>query len=319
MKESKKRKRRRRERSCSRSRSKKHHARAKTRSRTRSPTPAGKQPSPQIDETPKGSKYNTPHKLIKSPSAITMYSPAVNKKQSPHPEKVDTDKLIIDFLKHIRLGSTRSSSDGSTSTAENERRSAERQRVATQQARADAEARVLESEKYKAGLENKGKNIPDTEPEIVQVQYVDPDDKFLAIDCHVDSALREKIAAGKYVELEKLLKRDKRFLPSKQDGTVELVRRDGSTYLVPSDFKDTQIGNVRRWEQAFKVYATIYTREHPTRVAEVWQYIESIHRAARSAPWENVANYDFTFRHLMEQNPTRSWAKNLHPNVDRNA
>ena len=32
--------------------------------------------------------------------------------------------------------------------------------------------------------------------------------------------------------------------------------------------------------------------------------------AAASYQWDNVANYDFTFRQLMEKFPQRSWAKN---------
>ena len=34
-----------------------------------------------------------------------------------------------------------------------------------------------------------------------------------------------------------------------------------------------------------------------------------INTATSTFVWENVANYDFTFRHLIAFNPTRSWAK----------
>ena len=46
----------------------------------------------------------------------------------------------------------------------------------------------------------------------------------------------------------------------------------------------------------------------PQRSREIWQYVSVINTAAASYSWENVANYDYTFRHLMEFNPSRSWA-----------
>ena len=41
---------------------------------------------------------------------------------------------------------------------------------------------------------------------------------------------------------------------------------------------------------------------------KIWQYITVINTAASSYLWENVYNYDITFRHLMAFNPQRSWA-----------
>ena len=65
--------------------------------------------------------------------------------------------------------------------------------------------------------------------------------------------------------------------------------------------------NFRKWEQAFWVYATIYCGANPSRAKEIWQYITVINTAASSFIWENVYNYDVTFRQLMQFNPTRSW------------
>ena len=86
-----------------------------------------------------------------------------------------------------------------------------------------------------------------------------------------------------------------------------MVNRDRQMYFVPAE-KD-KINNVRRWEQAFRVYATIYSQCNPQRSPEIWQYIHIINTAASSFAWENVANYDFTFRNLMAAYPQRSWAK----------
>ena len=73
--------------------------------------------------------------------------------------------------------------------------------------------------------------------------------------------------------------------------------------------KDNQITSLKRWEQAFRVYAAIYTESNPERSGEIWQYTHAINVAASSFRWDNVANYDLTFRQLMAFKPHRSWAK----------
>ena len=79
--------------------------------------------------------------------------------------------------------------------------------------------------------------------------------------------------------------------------------------MVPSTDKESKITNIRRWEQAFRIYAAIYSQENPDRAAEIWQYVHVVNTAAASYVWDNVACYDMTFRHLMSANPSRSWAR----------
>ena len=79
-------------------------------------------------------------------------------------------------------------------------------------------------------------------------------------------------------------------------------------FLVTVSSKDSRITGVHKWEQAFRVYATIYCGANPHRSKEIWQYISVINSAASAYSWENVASYDYTFRHLMAFNPKRSWA-----------
>ena len=136
------------------------------------------------------------------------------------------------------------------------------------------------------------------------------DDDFFHLTCHVDESLREKIEKGAYVDLERLLPKERgsSFGASNEDnGRLEWVRRDGHTFLAPVNDKG-KINSFRKWEQAFRTYATIYCGANPNRSKEIWQYISVISTAASSFIWENVANYDFTFRHLMQFNPQRSWA-----------
>ena len=89
---------------------------------------------------------------------------------------------------------------------------------------------------------------------------------------------------------------------------MDLVYKDGHSYFIPAA-SGNKITGIRCWEQAFRVYAAVYSQANPMRAAEIWQYVYTINTAARSYQWENVANYDVTFRHLMAQYPTRSWAK----------
>ena len=130
------------------------------------------------------------------------------------------------------------------------------------------------------------------------------DDDFCLLTCHIEPSLIHKIEKGEFVELEKLLPKDK--FGKNDEGRMEWVHRDGGTYLVPAH-KDTKINGFRRWEQAFRAYAMIYCGANPHRSKEIWQYITVINTAASSYTWENVYNYDITFRHLMAFNPQRSW------------
>ena len=88
---------------------------------------------------------------------------------------------------------------------------------------------------------------------------------------------------------------------------MELVTRGGETFILPVD-KDNKITNVRRWEQAFRIYAANYSQANPHRSSEIWQYVYVINSAAASYTWDNVSSYDITFRQLMACNPSRSWA-----------
>ena len=133
------------------------------------------------------------------------------------------------------------------------------------------------------------------------------DDEFFHITCHVDPVLRAKIERGEFVELEKLLTKEK-FKSRSDEGRLEFYNKDGHTYLAPVNRKG-KITNIRRWEQAFRVYAAIYSKANPARAEEIWQYVYVINTAAASYTWENVSFYDYTFRQMMSMNPLRSWSK----------
>ena len=253
-------------------------------------------------------KYN-------SDSAI--YTPAVRKRlnvseaRSPpflSPTNVEIN-AVTQFLKRARLDVSDSQTprkegrlSGASAQGEIENESGE-QVSEMELAKQQAEKAIIEAEKYKAALTPKGK----------KAQIVDVDDEFFHVTCHVETALREKCEKGEFLELEKLLPKlrltGKNRYDSKYDQKFELVTKEGQAYVVPSTDKDNKITNIRKWEQAFRIYAAIYSQANPDRAAEIWQYVHVINTAASSYMWENVACYDMTFRHLMAANPNRSWAK----------
>ena len=161
---------------------------------------------------------------------------------------------------------------------------------------------IIDAEIFRVSVEKpSGK---DRESEQCFVQLINPDDEFFHLTCHIDKHLIEKVQKGQFVELEKLLPGD-RF--KRDNRRLEFCYKDGATFLTPAE-RERRITNVRRWDQAFHIYASIYCHANPSRTSEIWQYMEVIHTAAAAYIWENVARYDNIFRQLMEYNPKRSWA-----------
>ena len=255
--------------------------------------------------------------IMKSLSDTAVYAPAVAKdmgsnatnrgfgNSDPQTAVNNTNaNLITEFIKKIRISeSTRTEREGDRADKHG-RNSTEHEldemADRNQQARLDAQATVVQAEKFRASLAPTG-TVP-------SVSYHDPDDQFFHAICHIDPALKLKIQRGEFVELEKLLKK-KTLQVSNQDQKLELFNHNGQAFLAPVVDKETKITNIYRWEQAFRAYATIYSQANPHRSAEIWQYVDVINRAARVFSWENVANYDYTFRQLMAENPGRSWGK----------
>ena len=144
-------------------------------------------------------------------------------------------------------------------------------------------------------------------------QLLDNDDDFFHVTCHVDKTMKEKIEKGEYVDLERLIPHSRNQQRKFSDeNRIELFQKGGETFVVPSTptvERDGWVSSLKRWDQAFRVYAAIYTKAQPHRAAEVWQYVYCIHNAASTYVWDNVAEYDFIFRQLMAQKPLRNWSK----------
>ena len=131
------------------------------------------------------------------------------------------------------------------------------------QARRKSEDMILDAEHFRATIN------PPPGNEILnsnKVDGMDVDDQFFHITCHVDQALHAKIQRGEFVDLEKLLPKNRK---TNSESKLDLVYRDGHSFFVPAS-AEVKINGVRKWEQAFRIYAAIYSESNPSRAAEIW-------------------------------------------------
>ena len=235
---------------------------------------------------------------IKSPLDTTIYAPALVKSPVQNQNNLQVNDMISEFVDNMRM-------EHSQDLQERERQRASTSDVVPrlEEAKDHNDKAILETEKFKATISNPGMGEMLSFPSIGSGVS---DDDFFHLTCHIDPNLIHKIEKGEFVELEKLLPKDK-IGKTGEENRLEWVQRDGKTFLVPAQ-RDVKIASFRRWEQAFRVYATIYCGANPYRSKEIWQYITVINTAASSYTWHNVYNYDIMFRHLMAFNPNRSWA-----------
>ena len=232
---------------------------------------------------------------VKSPSDTTIYAPAivksppvanntVGRRLSGNEQNLfvdplvqgDTTEVIVvgnqhnmandmisDFVESVRVEQKdlhekerrRASEDGVSNPAN----------IELEQARIRSGKATLESEKFKATVAVPKEGIQSFD--IPNIGAGVSDDDFFHLTCHIDPNLIHKIKKGEFVELEKLLPKDK-LGKTNEENRLEWVQHDGNTFLVPAQ-KDSKIGSFRRWEQAFRAYATIYCGANPHRSKEI--------------------------------------------------
>ena len=129
-----------------------------------------------------------------------------------------------------------------------------------------AERLIIEAEQYPTHSEpppagNIVRNLIDRGPSGSQGD----DDDFFHLVCNVDSALKERIQRGEYIELERLLPKRRAF----EDNRLEWVTHDGMAFLAPTQDRESRITNIWKWEQAFRVYAALYCEANPGRAGEI--------------------------------------------------
>ena len=62
--------------------------------------------------------------------------------------------------------------------------------------------------------------------------------------------LKIKIEKGGFVELERLLVKD-RFKRKSEDNRLAFYYKDGQSYLAPPENDSARISGIRKWEKAF--------------------------------------------------------------------
>ena len=134
------------------------------------------------------------------------------------------------------------------------------------------------------------------------------DDHYMVVGAHLDASLKQKIANHEYVDFARLIPRD--CIAKEDDHHMQLVSRGGSTYFVPVADRENSsvISSFNKWEQAFRVFANIYTRIYPDRVPELVQYNHIIFTAAQSFTWDNVYLYNHEFRMHLSNFRECSWS-----------
>ena len=247
-------------------------------------------------------------RVSQSPSMVTEYAPALEKittvNRSPQVDPVN--KNVARGLKRLHihnrsLSGRETDTSSSTSSDESQDEQAERERRIHQA----AEDIILNSEKYKGAATA----LPEGIDKVALKPYnYNDDDNFMVSTCHVDIALHEKIQFGRFVAMNKLLNKSLKDKKDESEVKMEMINKDGQCYWAAKE-KETKISGIRKWEQAFRVYMTIYSAANPSRAGEILSYADVISNAANTYTWDNIANYDFYFRKLMERHPHRSWAR----------
>ena len=257
--------------------------------------------------------------LLKSVSDTTIYAPMLSKIGHVNDTNAGIDK-ISNFVENIHVEEQTSHGSpgpgvGSSSVEKNGTKTTPTHRN-LQQPRAVSDQLIVEVEKFKASVatpQGEFNLLTHFKSKLDVRRFLDTDDDFFHISCHIDQSLRSKIKQGGFVDLEKLLLKDRvSSRGSLIEGdrlSIDLVSKEGHTYLAPAQCHNVKINGIRRWEQAFHIYTAIYMQANLNRASEIWQYIYTINLATSSYNWENVAFYDFTFRQLMAEKPWRSWAK----------
>ena len=136
------------------------------------------------------------------------------------------------------------------------------------------------------------------------VQDAIADEHYKIIGVHIDQTTKTKILNNEYVDFTKLLPRDR--VSQEEDGRVQMIFKNGIPFYIPvNDYQ--QISSFSRWEQAFRVFSAIYTKEHPHRANELLQYGHIIQTASLTNQWDNVYLYNKDFRIHISEFPNRSW------------
>ena len=118
------------------------------------------------------------------------------------------------------------------------------------------------------------------------------DESYSVIGKHLDDNIKRRIQEGEFIDFSRLLPRDRML--ALNDNRLELINNNGRPELRTVTDSEN-IGSFHKWEQAFRVYSTIYTDRYPERAKQLLQYNHIIFSASLTYVWNNVYAYDIDF------------------------
>ena len=123
------------------------------------------------------------------------------------------------------------------------------------------------------------------------------------LSAHVPPKIVEKIIRGEYVEFGSLIVENQ--LP--EDQRFELVSSDGGVPKYKPVSQSKKIDSWNRWQQAFRVYFSIYTVAYPSRITGLLEFENLIQVLSTRYPWNSVYNYERKFRIALSSETNPKW------------
>ena len=274
--------------------------------------------------TPKKGKP-IPSSVLESNSDVTVYSRAVKLNIPP-----DSGELVIkesglddgdlDTTINMLLDNTRNQIDGGRKVSSSSEELMDTSDETAMEISNESESFVadrpgpsrmeIETEEAAADLikdaEGRRGTMYEVSGKVGRFNTSQIDEDYQMLDTHVDEAMRKKIQRFEFIELGRLLPRNRGSDDDHQ--RLEIINRNGMSYLSPvSDRETNNIHSYAKWEQAFRIYTNIVTTKFPNKATELLQYSHTIQTASSAYSWENVQAYDKEFRRHIARHPYRSW------------
>ena len=175
--------------------------------------------------------------------------------QTTNNQMLNNDSIVVGTF---RQGNQRYVDDGQRPSTSRENAQTQR---ATEEPEEVAERIIREAELSKALVyDTPGKDDKKLLPLNMISDYVQDaiaDEHYKIISTHIDQTTKTKILNNEYVDFAELLPRDR--VSQEEDGRVQMIFKNGIPFYVPvNDYQ--QISSFSRWEQAFRVFSAIYTK-----------------------------------------------------------
>ena len=118
--------------------------------------------------------------------------------------------------------------------------------------------------------------------------------------------LVKEILSGEFMELSKLLPKNFNSLQPLHDEPLTLTLEN--SVIRVNKAKATSITNIEEWTSAFTVYMSVIISKHPSRAAELLEYLSLIRYAAKHHRGLGWCVYDVKFRQKAAANKFIKWS-----------